>query len=65
MSEAKDWIVIVGNLISTINGGGLEFLGPLTEAEAMKYRDKSAANFELSDAICIAVQLLPTTEPVK
>ena len=60
----RDWIVIVGHLLDTVKGGGFEFFGPFTEAEAITYRnavvdsDICIAVRQSDDSLCIAVQLL-------
>ena len=57
MSEPFDWIVISGQLIDTTMGGGFEFHGPFTEAEAREVR-LALVNTANEDHTCVALQLL-------
>jgi hypothetical protein len=55
----KDWIVITGSLVDTTEGGGFEFHGPFTEAQAQTI----VADYkqETDWPMVQAVQLLATT----
>jgi hypothetical protein len=50
-----DWIVICGDIVNTTKGGGFEFFGPFTEAEAEEVRQNLDCPGEL---ITMAIQLL-------
>jgi hypothetical protein len=55
----RDWIVIAGQLIDDVNGGGYEFFGPFTEDEAQEVRQGMAeASKNNEDRMVVAVQLL-------
>ena len=55
----KDWIVIQGTIINTTTApGGFEFIGPFTEEEAFRFRERN----QHPDCLTIAVQLLPSRQ---
>ena len=55
----RDWMVMSGCIIdTTVGGGGFEFFGPFTEAEAHQVRDRFVGVHPNPNAQVIAVQLL-------
>jgi hypothetical protein len=62
----KNWIVIVGSIVDSTQGGGYEFIGPFTEAEATEYRKHVVEhNQKLGAEVygeCVALQLLSRGE---
>lgn len=64
MTTDKNWMVIDGQPIDTICGGGFEFFGPFTEAEARIVRQsilvarQQAGSGEPHGSITMAVELL-------
>jgi hypothetical protein len=61
MSEPKNWIVIQGQIVDTVDGGGFEFFGPFTEKEARNVRSRMKAFTQEhggTEISTIALQLL-------
>jgi len=58
--EDKKWIVMTGQPIDTIKGGGFEFFGPYTEDDAKEVQKRflELKNPYPGSQICIALQLL-------
>ena len=59
----KDWIIICGQPIDTVRGGGYEFYGPFTDTEAHEIRQKIVERYQKAGRdphgeIVMAVQLL-------
>ena len=55
----KNWIVISGQPIDTVDGGGFEFFGPFTKDEAKWVRKQQLSQYyPPGNWISIAVQLL-------
>lgn len=58
-SSLQNWIIIKGQPIDTTHGGGFEFFGPYTEAEAKLIRSKLLdRKEEPGQTIVLAVQLI-------
>ena len=54
----RDWIVISGGIINTTKGGGYEFFGPFTEAEAVEVRDELRSEGNSNEITTTCIQLL-------
>lgn len=55
----RNWIVVTGQLVNTVKGGGFDFLGPYTEneAETIKRRLWGMTDLQVG-ALTMAVELL-------
>jgi hypothetical protein len=57
-AEVKNWIVMQGTILNTVNGGGFEFFGPYTEQEAIMVKNHMDKCNHRPDIASIIVQLL-------
>lgn len=63
IKKTKDWIVVAGSLVDSTKGGGLEFLGPYTELDALIVCTRLKNGIESGFDICFSVQLIRADLP--
>ena len=56
----RNWIVVSGTIVNTVNGGGFEFIGPFTEREAKDYLAQHKSDDE---DLWVAIELLSPGRP--
>lgn len=59
-SQVKNWIIVAGQPIGRVSGGGFEFFGPFTEEQALRIKKHwiELSQFENGEFTVQVVQLL-------